>query len=66
MRCLLRWDFSDFTDSPEGHFFWYAPRDGDAGIHPGEPEAPREGLPASLAWGSNNAKVWQHTKLARR
>jgi hypothetical protein len=21
MRCLLCWDFSELTDSPEGHFF---------------------------------------------
>jgi len=64
MLGLLSWDVSDFTDSPEGHFFWYAPLDGDACITHVEHEAPLEGLPASLAWWRNNAKVWQHTKLA--
>jgi hypothetical protein len=62
MRCLLRWDFSDFTDSAEGHFFWYAPLDGDVRIDHGSHEAPLEGLPSSLAWWRNNAKLWQQTK----
>jgi hypothetical protein len=66
MRCLLRWDFSDVTDAPEGHVFWYAPRDGDARIHHVEHEAPLADLPASLAWWSDNAKWWQHTKVDPR
>jgi len=44
MLGLLRWDCADFTDSPGGHFFWYAPRDGDARINHVEPEAPLEDL----------------------
>jgi hypothetical protein len=48
-RCLLRWDVSELTDSPEGHFFWYEPLDGDARVHHGSHEAPLEGLPSSLA-----------------
>src|SRR5262249_26057846 len=27
MLCLLSWDSSDGTDSPEGHVFWYEPLD---------------------------------------
>ena len=64
MLGLLSWDVSDVTDSPDGHFFWYEPLDGDARITHVSHEAPLEGLPASLAWWRNNAKVWQHTKLA--
>ena len=52
--------------APAGHGCWYAPRDGDARIHHVEHEAPREGLPSSLAWWSNNVMWWQHTELDPR
>jgi hypothetical protein len=63
MLCLLIWNCSDCTDAPEGHFFWYELLDGDARINHVEHEAPLEGLPSSLAWWRNNAKLLQHTKL---
>ena len=66
MRCLLSWDVPELPDSPEGHFFWYEPLDGDARIHHVEHEAPLYELPSNRAWWRNHAKLWQHTKLAFR
>jgi hypothetical protein len=63
MLGLLSWDCSDCTDAPEGHVCWYESRDGDAHLNHVEHEAPREGLPSNLAWWSNNATLWQHTKV---
>ena len=44
--------------------------EGEAWVMPSkahvEYEAPRKGLPASLAWWSDNAMWWQHTKVACR
>jgi len=66
MLGLLSWDGSAGTNAPAGHGCWDAPHDGDARIHHVEYEAPRKGLPASLAWWSDNAMWWQHTKVACR